>query len=515
MSYSVSESGRINAIFCHFTPSLRKLVICILILFSVLSIPVFGDGGIPDDLHEMTCGHKKAPRQVWISTKPESHIFILKDGKPWYIGSSGNPVILECCRCSPTFYFAKTADPVEAEQELRIGSRTGYKNNQAPVEQGYFTTRDRWPENGPYTLEGYTALENAVLFLRQHWISLVVLSSIALMMGIITGIRLKKKKRFIEMALMRADDAGLVSRAEMTIAVGELGDLRGKSLKGQFGTYQLKGLLGEGGMSMVYEGWRALDDNTTYDTVHETYAIKIMLPSVTKDHEFNRRFKREISVYLKLKHPGIVQLNDWGEDPVEGVFFMVLEKVSGRSLASVIKSDFITVPQASFYMLQAFDAIDFAHRHDVVHRDIKPQNMFVTGKDNIKILDFGIARQLDTMGITATDVVLGTPQYLPPEQLDAKTVDGRADLYSLGVVFYEMVCKVLPFSGVSTMEIITKQVTQKPPRPSSHNPEIPLSIEKVILRLLEKKPANRYSSAKEARDALNEALNEAGIELPQ
>lgn len=510
MSDSVYED-RINSRgFCCSALSLGIFVFFFLILF----YPVYGQG-LPDDLHEMTCGHKKTPRQVWINTSPEAHIFVLKDGRPWYLGNSGNPVILECIHCQTTLCFTKASDPVEAEEELRAGSRTGYRNNQATIEKDYFVTRDRWPESGQHTLESYTALENALFFLKRHWIPVVVPSSVVIIITIVTGIRMKKKRKFIEMALRRADDAGFVSRAEMTIAAGELGDLRGKSLQGQYGSYQLKGLLGEGGMSMVYEGWRTLDDNTTYDTVHETYAIKIMLPSVTKDPEFAARFKREISVYLKLKHPGVVQLHDWGEDPLEAVFFMVLEKVSGHSLADVIRKGTITLPQAVSYMLQALETIDFAHRHDVVHRDIKPQNMFVTAKDNIKILDFGIARKLDTIGITATDVVLGTPQYLPPEQLDAKAVDGRADLYSLGVVFYEMVCRVLPFSGSSTMEIITKHVTQKPPQPSLHNPDIPPSIEKFILRLLEKKPANRYSTAKEAREALYGAAGEAGINLPQ
>jgi len=512
MGDSFTGSSRIIFIFRHLKEDFHTLALCLILFFCIAALPAIAQQ-FSDDLHELTCGHRKAPKQVQIVTRPSSHIFIVNGVKLNYIGSSNSLVLIECCKCKMDILFATTPDPQAALKEMQSGSGKGYRNNQVSIEEGYFATRDRWPESGEYRLESYSALENALIFMRAHWIPLTSVSIIVVIAAIVTGVRIRRKRAFIEMALRRADDAGMVSRAAMTIAAGELGDLRGKSLKGQYGTYQLKGMLGEGGMSMVYEGWRALDDNTTYDTVHETYAIKIMLPSVTRDPEFAARFKREISVYLKLKHPGIVQLHDWGEDHTEKVFFMVLERVSGQSLADEIKNEKITIPQAVSYMVQALDAIDFAHRHDVVHRDIKPQNMYVTGKNNIKILDFGIARKLDTTGITATDVVLGTPQYLPPEQLDAKTVDGRADLYSLGVVFYEMACGILPFTGGSAMEIITKHVTQKPPKPSLHNPDIHQAIEAFILRLLEKKPENRFSTAKEAREALVEAASKAGIEI--
>jgi hypothetical protein len=512
MGDSLAETGRILKNLCNRSADFKALALCFLFFFFVVAFHVQAEQ-LPDDLHEMTCGHRKAPKQVQIVTKPSSHIFLVSGASLNYIGSSNTPVLIECCKCKMALLFSKTPDPIIALKEMQSGSGTGYKNNLVTIEEGYFATHDRWPESGDYILESYSALDNVRIFISTHLIPVISVSSIVIIVAVIMGIRFWRERKFIDMALRRADDAGMVSRAEMTIAAGELGDLRGKSLKGQYGTYQLKSMLGEGGMSMVYEGWRALDDNTAYDTVHETYAIKIMLPSVTRESDFSARFKREISVYLKLKHPGVVQLHDWGEDHVEKVYFMVLEKVSGCSLADEIKKGRITIPQAVSYMLQALDAIDFAHRHDVVHRDIKPQNMYVTGRNNMKILDFGIARKLDTTGITATDVVLGTPQYLPPEQLDAKTVDGRADLYSLGVVFYEMACGTLPFTGGTTMEIITKHVTQKPPKPSLHNPDIHQSIEDYILRLLEKKPENRFKSAKEAREALMQAALKAGIEV--
>jgi len=514
MGDSLTGRSQIIFVFRHIEAYFDILALCLIFFCCIPALPVCAKQ-LPDDLHEMTCGHRKAPKQVQIVTRPSSHVFAVNGVNVNYIGSSNAPVLIDCCKCKMALLFSKAPDPVVALKEMQSGSGTGYKNNLVTIEEGYFNTHDRWPESGDYTLESYSALDNVRIFISTHLIPVISVSSIVIIIAVIVGIRFWRERKFIEMALRRADDAGLVSRAEMTIAAGELGDLRGKSLKGQYGTYQLKGMLGEGGMSMVYEGWRTLDDNTTYDTLHETYAIKIMLPSVTRDPDFAARFRREISVYLKLKHPGVVQLHDWGEDHVEKVFFMVLEKVSGQSLADEIKKGRITIPQAVSYMLQAMDAIDFAHRHDVVHRDIKPQNMYVTGRNNIKILDFGIARKLDTIGITATDVVLGTPQYLPPEQLDAKAVDGRADLYSLGVVFYEMVCGSLPFTGGTTMEIITKHVTQKPPKPSLHSAYIHQSIEDFILRLLEKKPENRFKSAREAHEALLEAALKAGIEIKE
>jgi serine/threonine-protein kinase len=284
---------------------------------------------------------------------------------------------------------------------------------------------------------------------------------------------------------------------------GELGDIRGKLLKGQFGAYRLKALLGEGGMSTVYEGWRELDASSPEEDSRETYAIKIVLPAVAREEGYRARFHREIAAYQQLKHPSIVQIYDWGEDLKEGILFIVMEKVAGRSLSDILEeTPVISIGQSIEWAAQALEGLGYAHRRSIVHRDIKPSNIFITNRGRVKILDFGLARHLTAGTLTATDAAFGTPQYLPPEQMDASTVDCRADLYSLGVVLYEMVTGGLPFKGGTSMEIIMQHIRKKPSPPSEINSEISPALETAILRLLEKKPEDRYASAEEAAGAL-------------
>ncbi|MHC9541187.1 MAG: serine/threonine protein kinase [Vulcanimicrobiota bacterium] len=456
--------------------------------------------------------HYKEPKSVRFRTDPDNvEIYIRKLTEYIHKGRSNEYIIIDCIHHNVDVFFIKSMKDLKSELDKSKNMR--YKNNYQLISADYFDTHDTWPEKGRYILKEYGFFESLATHITQYRYQIsAAIGGIALI-ALFTVPPILRRLRYHRLAIARATELNLIKKGDMTIAAGELGDLRGKSLKGQFHTYQVKELIGEGGMSMVYEGWREILLSSTDEDTQETYAIKIILPSVTKDPDFNNRFQREISVYLRLKHPSIVQIYDWGDDPQEKIFFMAMEKVSGKSLAQVLKERKVSLSEAVTWTLQTLDGLEFAHCHKVVHRDIKPNNLFVTTSNRIKILDFGIARKLDTIGITATDVVLGTPQYLPPEQVDAKAVDERADLYSVGITLYEMAAGALPFSGDSSIEMITKHVTQKPPAPSLMNPDITASIERVILRLIEKKPQNRYRTAREARDALLSAAQEAGIVL--
>ena len=220
-------------------------------------------------------------------------------------------------------------------------------------------------------------------------------------------------------------------------------------------------------------------------------------------------FQREIEVYHKLVHPSIVQTYDWGDE--EGVLFIVMEKIEGKPLSDVMKEGRPSMRKSVLWTLQILRALGYAHDRRIVHRDIKPSNIFITRGENIKVLDFGIARALDAKTITGTDVALGTPQYLPPEQINSKSVDSRADLYSLGVLLYQLLTGELPFQGSTAIELIMKQMSETPSPPSKLNAEVPADLEKIVMKMMEKKPEDRYDTARETAEAISSAALIAGI----
>jgi len=230
---------------------------------------------------------------------------------------------------------------------------------------------------------------------------------------------------------------------------------------------------------------------------------------MAKSEEFNARFQREIEVYHKLVHHSIVQTYDWGDE--EGVLFIVMEKIEGKPLSDVMKEGRPSMRKSVLWTLQILRALGYAHDRRIVHRDIKPSNIFITRGENIKVLDFGIARALDAKTITGTDVALGTPQYLPPEQINSKSVDSRADLYSLGVLLYQLLTGDLPFQGSTAIELIMKQMSETPSPPSKLNAEVPADLEKAVMKMMEKKPEDRYDTARETAEAIGSAALMAGI----
>lgn len=251
--------------------------------------------------------------------------------------------------------------------------------------------------------------------------------------------------------------------------------------------YEILELIGEGATATVYRG---------VDTrLQRTVAIKVLLPNV--DRTTRDRFQREALAAAHLNHPSIMAIYDVGEDG--HAHYLVTELIEGRSLFSFIPSPPDVTAE---FGRQICLALDYAHRQGLIHRDIKPANIHITDSGQIKIMDFGLAITGETKRLTALGRIIGTPAYLSPEQAQGLTLDSRTDLYSLGVVLYEMVTGVLPFDADDISVLLLQQVKKEPPPPSQFVEDIPPGLEAVILRALRKAPGERFATAGEMAAAL-------------
>lgn len=233
-------------------------------------------------------------------------------------------------------------------------------------------------------------------------------------------------------------------------------------------------------------------------------AIKILFPQYAADPTFVARFRREAQAAANLNHPSVVAVYDWGHQ--DDTYFIVMEYVEGQSLAELLADEGqVGLDRAIEIVGDVAAALGFAHKNGTVHRDVKPGNIMITNDDQVKVADFGIARAFGGADdqLTQTGSVMGTASYFSPEQAQGKQVDPRSDLYSLGVVLFEMVTGQTPFAGESPVAIAYKHVQETPPRPSVLNPEITPEFESIIARLLAKNPEQRYDTAEDFRDDLS------------
>jgi hypothetical protein len=295
-----------------------------------------------------------------------------------------------------------------------------------------------------------------------------------------------------------------------------MADLVGHTL----GNYHIDERLGTGGMGEVYRA--------THIRLHRQAAIKVLHPNQAADPTFQARFLREARAAAALRHPNIVEVFDFGEQ--EGLSYLVMELIPDGSLRTLLRQRAMgqgwTLGLGVDLVRQAAEGLNYAHTHGMIHRDIKPDNLLLerlsapadensgvaSGRYLLKISDFGLARLVDEGGeLTVTGMVMGTPTYMSPEQCQGGDLDGRSDLYSLGVVLYEVATGAPPFRVKSLSEAVFKHISTPPPQPSSLQPDLPPALEEVILRCLAKRPEDRFATGHDLAEALQGALGDSEL----
>lgn len=261
--------------------------------------------------------------------------------------------------------------------------------------------------------------------------------------------------------------------------------------------YEIIKTIGEGGMANVY-----LANDTILD---RKVAIKVLRGDLSNDEKFIRRFKREALSVSNLSHPNIVEVYDVGEE--DGNYYIVMEYIDGKTLKQLLqKRGALTLNEVIDIMTQLTDGLSHAHEAYIIHRDIKPQNIMIEDNGLIKITDFGIAMALNSTQLTQTNSVMGSVHYLPPEQANGKGSTIKSDIYSLGILMYELLTGSVPFKGDTAVEIALKHMKEKVPSIRKQNPTIPQSVENIVLKATAKNPKNRYDSVKDMYKDLQTAL---------
>ncbi len=270
------------------------------------------------------------------------------------------------------------------------------------------------------------------------------------------------------------------------------------------GRYELDGVVGRGGMAEVY---RARDIR-----LDRIVAIKTLRTDLARDQIFQARFRREAQSAASLNHPSIVAVYDTGEDMVTGVPvpYIVMEYVDGRTVRDLLQEGHRLLPERSLEIIDGvLRALDYSHQAGIVHRDIKPGNVMVTRNGDVKVMDFGIARAMSDAQATMTQTaqVIGTAQYLSPEQARGERVDARSDLYSAGCLLYELLTGRPPFTGDSPVAIAYQHVRENPVPPSRVDPDVPAWADAIVLKAMAKSPADRYQTAADMRADLQRAAS--------
>lgn len=270
--------------------------------------------------------------------------------------------------------------------------------------------------------------------------------------------------------------------------------------------YQIIKSIGEGGMANVY---------LAYDTILDRdVAVKVLRGDLSNDEKFVRRFQREALNASSLSHPNIVEVYDVGDD--NGQYFIVMEYIEGKNLKDLIKKrGKLTTSEVVDIMSQIADGLSVAHDSYIIHRDIKPQNIMILENGLVKITDFGIAMAMNATQLTQTNSVMGSVHYLPPEQASGKGSTLKSDIYSMGILMYELLTGTLPYRGDNAVEIALKHLKEPLPSIREELPDLPQSVENIILKSAAKNPKNRYNDAREMYEDLKTCLDESRIHEPR
>jgi hypothetical protein len=363
----------------------------------------------------------------------------------------------------------------------------GYHNKTENVK----TFSTRWPVNGSIRLDPEIPVIIPLIYMVKNNIPATSVFAAAVFAFIF--FILIPKRRKVRAALDRA------ARWEtVRTRMGDADPYVGLKL----GDYRLIEKIGAGGMGAVY---RAVPDETLNDG--ESVAIKFMKPEVTEDEEFVRRFRREVEVTRTLDHPFILRIINWGEE--DRRMYMVMELIRGTTLKDKISRGGMSLESFREYYFPVLEALEYAHGKDIIHRDIKPDNIMLTEKGRIKVMDFGLAKGNQYSTITVSGSAIGTPAYMAPEQITGKPQDSRSDQYSLGVLAWEMLAGRRPFEDESTINIVLKHLSEEPPSLKEARPDLPDGLNAIIMRMLEKAPDSRFRTLQEVKSAMEQVITSA------
>jgi len=271
-----------------------------------------------------------------------------------------------------------------------------------------------------------------------------------------------------------------------------------ESLVGKrLGKYEIQAEIGKGGMGVVYQGYDPLLDRRV--------AVKVLAPHLVRERGYVERFLREARSAARLKHDGIVTIYDVGQQ--ENWYYIVMEYLEGQTLAQIIRQrGTLSSDQALAILRRLGEALDYAHHYGLVHRDVKPGNIVVDSAGHATLADFGVARASGQMTLTKAGGLVGTPQYMSPEQAQGEQVDHRTDVYSLGVVAYEMLTGQTPFGAATPHAVLHQLIYEPPPSVRSRRPDLPAEVDRVLAIVLAKEPASRYQMATSFVETLGQAL---------